>query len=196
MLRLILTHHVTAPSPPISPQTREDKKKSTVVCRLTLRLAQAPAIGHRHTHPQSEARTPPAPGTVKRADSWHTLHRPPPASRSPFLTVTLTLLTYPGTSPRPRKLFFKLPSQELPYRYRPSLVQSSNKGPFVTILLPDSHPTAGIHWPSVTQGSPKKKEETTRAPSPDGLWEGWEEAAFPAAANESGRWQSSELPAR
>lgn len=93
MLHLILTHHVTAPSPPISPQTREDTKEIRVVCSLTLRSALAPAIGHRHTHPQSEARTPPGPGTVRRADSWHILPSPSTRSQKAPSLVFLTLPT-------------------------------------------------------------------------------------------------------
>lgn len=143
MLHLILTHHVTAPSPPISPQTREDTKEIRVVCSLTSRSALAPAIGHRHTHPQSEARTPPGPGTVRRADSWHILPSPSTRSQKAPSLVFLTLPTCLASDLDEGNFFS--PFQELTYRYRPPLFQEPQQGALCYNLRSGTpHPIPGI----------------------------------------------------
>lgn len=150
---------MTAPSPPIFPQTREDKKKSIVVCNLTLRLALASAIGHRHTHTPNHRRAPcPLPELSGGLTAGTPSSCPPPAFREPLPYShldTLACLSL-GLSRWPKKLYFPFPG--LTYRYRPLQLQSPNKGPFVTIFAPGLLTQfLAFSWPSATQDSPSKK---------------------------------------
>lgn len=151
MLHLILTHHVTAPSLPIAPQTRDSKKPRCLPMRLTSRSALGSPIGQRHTH------TPPVrgehPACSRNCQAGLTAGTPCCALRglsgSPFLAVTLTEAIRQDRRAWPWKLF--LPFPERTYRCRPPPLQSPNKEPFVTTfapgLLTQRLPFA---WPSTT----------------------------------------------
>lgn len=185
MLHLILTHHVTAPSPPISLQTREDTKESMVVCSLTLRYALAPAIGHRHAHPQSEALTLPGPGTVMRADSWYALPRPSTARRKPLPYSHFDTAHLPGPQPSAKETFFPLPKSSHTGIVRRSS-RAPNKGLFVTIFAPGLLTQfLAFSCPSATQSSPSRKAiKTTISLRPRAR----------AASKEAGRKQPPRLP--
>lgn len=138
MLHLILTHHVTYPSPPIAPQARDDKKKSIAVCQCDFALGFGITNwpeAHTHTHTPSQRQAPRLlPELSSQADSWHTLQRPPWAFRKPLPCSHLDSIDPPGPEPSASGTFPSFPGAHLQVSL-PRL-QSLNKEPFVTTFAP------------------------------------------------------------
>lgn len=146
MLHWILTHHVTAPSIPISPN--HVRVQRNVPC---LRSDSALGFGtgnwpQAHTYPQSEAHTRPGPGTV--IAGWQLAHLPValhPLAESLFLTVTLTRLTCWASALGQGN--FSL-SQKLTYRYRPAGLPEPQQGALCCHFCSRSpYPILGIQLP-------------------------------------------------
>lgn len=109
-------------------------KEKYLVCSLTLRYALAPAIGHRHTHPQSEALTLLGPGTVMKADSWYTLPLPSTALRKPLPYSHFDTAHLLGPQPSAKDTFFPPPKSSLTGIVRP-LPEHQTRGSLLQFLL-------------------------------------------------------------
>lgn len=135
--------------------------------RLTSHSALASPIGqkHIHTHTPSQRRAPRLlPELSSRADSWHTLLRPPWTFRKPLPCSHLDRNHPPGLERLAVETFPSFPGARLQVSSPPPL-QSPNKGPFVTTfapgLLTQRLPFA---WPSVTPIG--KLAQSTEPPTP------------------------------
>lgn len=172
----------------------------TIACSLTLRWALAPAIGHKHTHPQSEARTRPGPGTVMRADSWHTFLLPSTRSQKAPSQQSPWHCSPAGPQPSAKETFLPLPRSSLT-----GILLCSPRAPTRSSLLPFLLSDSSLNsWHSaalrqLTAARVGKQSKMTRAPTPGSLGGGREEAASSVACpaeGESGHRRGGELPAR
>ena len=113
---------------------------------------------------------------------------PPLLAESPFLTVTLTLLTCLGLSPQPRKLFSPFPRAHSQVSSA-ALPEPQTRGSLLLFLLQDSSLTQfpAFGCPSAAQRSPSRKGiKTTRTPVPP--------SPAQTASKEAGRKQPPGLP--
>lgn len=100
-----------------------------------MRLVLASPIGQRNTHTPSQRQAPRLlPELSSRADSWHTLQRPPWAFRKPLPGSHLDSIDPPGPEHLASGTFPSFPGAHLQVSL-PQL-QSLNKEPFVTTFAP------------------------------------------------------------
>lgn len=129
-----------------------------------MRLVLASPIGQRHTHTPSQRQAPRLlPELSSRADSWHTLQRPPWAFRKPLPCSHLDSIDPPEPEHSASGTFPSFPGAHLQVSL-PRL-QSLNKEPFVTTFAPGLlTQRLAFAWPFATPVA--KPAQTTEPPHP------------------------------